>query len=292
MIFISYRREDSKSITGQIYDRLVAHFGAKSVFKDVDSIPLGVDFRRALQRAVGQCAIVVVVIGDSWLQCKDDFGRRRLDQADDFVRLEIETALQRNIPVIPLLVGHAPIPNAMQLPKSLQDLSFRNGLQIRSTTDFDEDIRQLIRYCKKTMSARSAGEPNIQSRSTKSPGLSTSEPDGNRAADDRPRAPRTEKLPNSGLGIISMIIGVAVGVLALMNLLVAALLAQQGVSYLAASVIGVIGLTLNLVGAGFGLVGLMRSNQKKQFAIAGLSINGLLFVGTILLFCCGGLAMK
>ena len=93
-IFISYRREDSIGIAGRIYDRLCLKFGRESVFMDVDAIPLGVDFRQHLTDAVGQCDILLAVIGERWLTIADH-GHRRLDNPADFVRIEIETALQR-----------------------------------------------------------------------------------------------------------------------------------------------------------------------------------------------------
>src|SRR5262245_35720658 len=103
-LFISYRREDSQHITGRIYDRLVQEFGQPNVFKDVDSIPLGSDFRQVLNEAVSQCDALVAVIGESWLQVPDRAGKKRLDSKNDFIRVEIEAALERGIPVIPVVV--------------------------------------------------------------------------------------------------------------------------------------------------------------------------------------------
>src|SRR5436305_2110625 len=103
-LFISYRRDDSIGITGRIYDRLQAHFGPRSIFMDVDSIPLGVDFRQHLNEAVSQCDALIAIIGERWLEIRLH-GLRRLDDPSDFVRIEIEAALTRNIPVIPILLG-------------------------------------------------------------------------------------------------------------------------------------------------------------------------------------------
>ncbi len=93
-IFLSYRRADSADITGRIDDRLLIAFGRKSVFKDVDSIPLGSDFRKHLASAVSKCDVLLVVIGKDWLSAPDESGSRRLDNDADYVRIEIETALQ------------------------------------------------------------------------------------------------------------------------------------------------------------------------------------------------------
>src|SRR4051794_34079483 len=124
-IFICYRREDSAHQAGRLYEHLAFHFGPEDVFKDVDSIPPGRDFRKVLAERVGQCDVVLVLVGDQWLSAASPNGERRLDDAADFVRIEIETALRRDIPVIPLLVGRTQIPSAEMLPPSLQDFAYR-----------------------------------------------------------------------------------------------------------------------------------------------------------------------
>jgi len=143
IIFVSYRRQDSADVTGRIYDRLVQHFDKAHVFKDVDSIPLGVDFREHLGGVVGKCDVLLAVVGNEWLAA-DSTGRRRVDDTKDFVRIEIEAALERNIPVIPLLVRGASVPDENDLPASLAPLSFRNGIAVRSDPDFHRDMDRLI----------------------------------------------------------------------------------------------------------------------------------------------------
>ena len=143
-IFLSYRRDDSADVVGRIYDRLVQRFGDGQVFKDVDSIGLGVDFRQHLREAVGACAVQLVVIGPAWLNATDAAGRRRLDNERDSVRLEVEAALQRNIPVIPVLVRSASVPSEEQLPATLAAVAYRNGLDVRSDPDFHHDMDRLI----------------------------------------------------------------------------------------------------------------------------------------------------
>ncbi len=103
-VFISYRREDAPDVTGRINDRLRQRFGEGSIFTDVDKVPLGVDFRAHLDEKLSQCKVLLAVIGRKWLAIEDDEGRKRLRAPEDFVRIEIESALQRGIPVIPLLV--------------------------------------------------------------------------------------------------------------------------------------------------------------------------------------------
>ena len=143
-ILISYRREDSADVTGRIYDRLIQQFGRETVFKDVDSIPLGVDFRIYLDEQVAKCEVFLAVIGRDWMKNMGSTGKTRLDDPRDFVRIEIESALKRQIPVIPVLVSGATIPPAKRLPLSIQDLSYRNGIAVRADPDFHRDMDRLI----------------------------------------------------------------------------------------------------------------------------------------------------
>lgn len=144
-IFISYRRDDSADAAGRIYDRLLGQFNKEEVFKDVDSIPKGQDFREVLGNAVRQCKIVLVVIGRAWLSAKDETGQRRLDRSDDFVRIEVESALTHARYVIPVLVQHARMPAPSELPPCLEQLAFRNGSMVRPDPDFHRDMDCLLR---------------------------------------------------------------------------------------------------------------------------------------------------
>ncbi|MEO1401527.1 MAG: toll/interleukin-1 receptor domain-containing protein [Cyanobacteria bacterium J06635_1] len=143
-IFISYRRSDSISEAGRIYDSLSAHFGQECVFKDVFDIPYGVDFVEHLDRAVSQCQILVAVIGNSWVDITNAEGKRRLDDPEDFVRIEIASALNRNILVIPLLVNDAIMPSTRQLPDDLVSLARRNAAQVRHDPDYHDDMNRVI----------------------------------------------------------------------------------------------------------------------------------------------------
>jgi hypothetical protein len=144
-IFVSYRRADSITITGRIYDRLVDAFGEQYIFKDVDDIPVGVDFRAVLNREVSSADVLLVIIGKEWVSTKDDNGRRRLDDANDFVRIEVEHGLSRKaMLVIPVLVNGAGVPSAADLPPSLHELAFRNAAVIRDDPDFRRDMTRLI----------------------------------------------------------------------------------------------------------------------------------------------------
>jgi hypothetical protein len=144
-VFISYRRDDSADITGRIYDRLIQHFSRDTVFKDVDSIPLGIDFRQHLENALSQCRVLLAVVGSDWAGSETADGKRRIDDPRDHLRLELEIALSRNIPVIPVLVRRASIPAEDQLPPSLRSLAYRNGIQVRPDPDFHGDMDRLIK---------------------------------------------------------------------------------------------------------------------------------------------------
>src|SRR5829696_2112441 len=149
-IFISYRREETAYPAGWLYDRLAERFGSGQVFKDVDSIQLGDDFVEVITRAVGSCDVLLALIGDQWLTITDQHGRRRLDDPDDFVRLEIEAALTRNVRVIPILVEGARLPRADELPPSLARLVRRQALEL-SPARFDFDTSRLLKVLDKTL---------------------------------------------------------------------------------------------------------------------------------------------
>jgi formylglycine-generating enzyme required for sulfatase activity len=145
-IFISYRRADSRAYAERIHDQLVLRFGKAQVFQDVDNqIPPGLDFRDFLTDRVALCDVFLVVIGRGWSSIADPKGSRRLDDPHDFVRIEIETALARNIPVIPVLVDGSTIPTKEELPESLQKLAYRQASHVRPNPDFHQDIERLLR---------------------------------------------------------------------------------------------------------------------------------------------------
>ena len=149
-VFISYRREETAYPAGWLYDRLDERFGDAQVFKDVDSIPLGDDFVAAITTAVGSCDVLLALIGDKWLTITDERGRRRLDDPHDFVRLEIEAALARNVRVIPVLVDGARMPRADELPDSLAGLVRRQALEL-SPSRFDSDTNRLAKVLATTL---------------------------------------------------------------------------------------------------------------------------------------------
>lgn len=144
-IFISYRRADSAGYAGRIYDRLAGHFGENAIFMDVDTIEGGSDFIKVLEDAVQSCDVLIALIGKQWLTIKDKDGKSRLDNPEDFVRIEIATALKRNIRVIPVLVDGVDMPQSIELPENLKALARRNALQVDHHS-FNPDVYRLIEH--------------------------------------------------------------------------------------------------------------------------------------------------
>jgi formylglycine-generating enzyme required for sulfatase activity len=138
-IFISYRRQDSQYVTDNIYEHMVRHFGRDDVFLDVGSIPFGVDFREHLHDQIAAHDVVLVMIGPDWARIMAE----RTDQPNDFVRIEIENALNLDKLVIPVLVKDAQMPDFSTLPESIQDLQWRNMAEIQRQPRLEEDCNRL-----------------------------------------------------------------------------------------------------------------------------------------------------
>jgi hypothetical protein len=159
-IFISYRRADSADVCKQLYQRLALHFGQEAIFMDVDDIPPGADFRAHIDAILARCAIVLVVIGPDWIHVAGENGKRRLDDPDDLVRIEVEKALAYDTIVIPLLVKGASFPKALDLPSSLLPLTNLNGARLRSAglnplrDRFSIDIQRLVQKVDEHISSR------------------------------------------------------------------------------------------------------------------------------------------
>ena len=143
-IFLSYRRSDSAYVAASLSEKLQQHFGKESVFFDIDTIPLGVDFREYIGNAVGQCDVLLAIIGEQWVRAVDDKGNRRIDNPSDFVRIEIESALKRDIPVIPVLVDEVKMPSADDLPASIQSIVYRNATELRAGRDLHQHMELLV----------------------------------------------------------------------------------------------------------------------------------------------------
>lgn len=162
-IFISYRRQDSAYPAGWLYDRLAERFGPEQIFKDVDSIELGDDFVETITNAVGSCDILLALIGKEWLDAADSEGSRRLNDPDDFVRLEIEAALSRKVLLIPILVEGALMPRGDQLPPSIAPMVRRQALEL-SPNRFRADTERLLEVMERTLADikdEQPGEPAV-----------------------------------------------------------------------------------------------------------------------------------
>ncbi len=143
-IVISYRREDTGLMVGRICDRLRDHYGVDQVMMDIDSIPLGLDFRKHLRETLDRCDTMLAVIGPSWAAL-DERGQSRLADETDWVRIEIETALAKDIPVIPVLINEARMPKPRDLPDMMRDLAFRQATEVDMRRDFHSHMDRLIR---------------------------------------------------------------------------------------------------------------------------------------------------
>jgi TIR domain len=158
-VFISYRRDESAGYAGRIADRFEEYFGEDKVFRDIDSLELGLDFSEAIERALESSEVLVAVIGKNWLTATDAAGQRRLENPDDFVRVEIATALKRNMRVIPVLVQGASMPDTDELPEDLAPLTRRNAFELHDT-GWSDDIRRLITVIERVIKGPSVATPD------------------------------------------------------------------------------------------------------------------------------------
>jgi hypothetical protein len=154
-VFLSYRRDDSSGHAGRLNDALVQRFGPESVFQDVAAIGPGQDFTDSIQRALEDCDAALVVIGPNWLAAGGSADQSRLEDPDDYVRLELTTALSRDIPVVPVLVEGANLPTATQLPDVIAPIAQRQAVVLDDAT-WHQDVEGLVRSLR--------GEPAVPVR--------------------------------------------------------------------------------------------------------------------------------
>jgi TIR domain len=158
-IFLAYRRGDADFISSTLFDRLIRELGEESVFRDFTSIPIGVDFRESIERAVLEAEIFILVI---WPQ----FNREnKLNNEGDFIRYEAELALQHGIPIIPVLVGGATFPNEHEMPSSLQEIRYRQAVAIPSGSAFDAALASLTESIKQFTKTKRFNPPDIRTPS-------------------------------------------------------------------------------------------------------------------------------
>jgi TIR domain len=223
-IFLNYRREDAADAAGRIFDALATHFGDGHVFMDIDTIEPGVDFEAVVNEAVGTCDVLLAVIGRQWLTVTDRRGRRRLEKPDDYVRMELQAALARDVRVIPVLVQGVEMPGSDELPDALQTLARRNALEV-SPTRWRYDISRLTTALERIADTAS-GQP-VGAETAEPAAREPVEEDGEHVQASPRAAPpappdRNRRDPRSGrsrnlmplilLGIIA-VVGIAVGVI-------------------------------------------------------------------------------
>jgi len=158
-ILISYRRSDSAAIVGRIYDRLIARYGSDALFRDIDDIPAGEDFRDHVNDTLRQTDIVLAVIGPHW--CAVAGARERIRETDDPVRVEIESALAAGIHLVPVLVDGATMPSATELPEALRPFAFANALTVSSGLDFHQHADRLIASLDRILGPKAPAAPAV-----------------------------------------------------------------------------------------------------------------------------------
>ena len=171
-IFISYRRDDSRHAAGRLVDRLAQTFSRDQLFMDVDAIEPGHDFVSIIKEKIAACNVMLAVIGPQWLDARDEKGNRRLDNESDFVRVEIEAALKRDVRVIPVLVDGAQMPRQESLPEGLQPLVRRNAVRLAHER-FGGDTDDLVQTLRRVVGARPSAWNFLRRRSGNKNGRST-----------------------------------------------------------------------------------------------------------------------
>jgi TIR domain len=187
-IFVNYRRSDSGGEAGRLFDDLTLRFSPGSVFMDVTAIEPGRDFRKAIDQSVATCSVLLALIGQEWLDLRDSQGGRRLDDANDFVRIELASALRRDIPVVPVLVRGAKMPHVEQLPDDLKELAYRNAVELTHAR-WKSDVQVLVESLRPYLDVRDE-DPAVAHRDDrgKEPGGPVEEVSGVHEAGSRSNA--------------------------------------------------------------------------------------------------------
>lgn len=199
-IFISYRRDDTEGEAGRLFDDLVRAFGEDCVFMDVAGINPGTDFRKAIDDNVSSCGVLLAVLGPRWASVENTSGQRRLEDPNDFVRLEVASALARNIAVIPVLVHDAKMPHPDQLPEGLKDLAYRNSVEITHAR-WNSDVQLLTKALRQyvTSSSYTNTEPVHATVAVQLPAPTTPAPE--------PAAPKNSRTPLiAGLSVAAVLL--------------------------------------------------------------------------------------
>jgi hypothetical protein len=189
-IAISYRRADSEAMTGRIFDRLIAHYGKEAIFRDIDDIPPGIDFRVHINQTLLKTHILLAIVGPQWVGTSSDGSADRIQEETDPVRVEVETALRRRVPLIPILIGATKMPSSDQLPPGLKDFAFRNAVKVDTGQDFDYHMDRLIRSMDAILEQEPKSPPSRETKPPAAPKSSTP------ARQPEPEAPRKKDTGN------------------------------------------------------------------------------------------------
>jgi hypothetical protein len=225
-IFVSYRRDDSRHAAGRLLDRLRQIFNPHQLFMDVDNVAPGLDFVMVLTEQVAACDVMLVVIGPNWLDARDEKGKRRLDNSDDFVRIEVQAALERNVRVIPVLVDGAAIPSEHILPEPLRPLARRQSVRLtheRFGSEADSLARSLREVVQPAGSDGGAPAPAVtpgRREGRQAPTFASSTERPARAANEvrelsegAPPGSTTTAMPRAlGLGVVGLMVGFGLSV--------------------------------------------------------------------------------
>jgi hypothetical protein len=197
-IVISYRREDTRWIVGRIFDRLVEHYGHNNIFMDIDAVPLGSDYRDQIRSTLQRSDILLAVIGPQWLAVQKETGQPRLSDESDWVRIEIEAALGKKIPVIPVLIDRARLPKPTELPEALREFAYRQAADVDTGVDFQSHMDRLIRSMDQLLE-RDGDATKLSARPKSSP----TERDSSRSALGLLNNSNLDTAPNTAVGDIS-----------------------------------------------------------------------------------------
>jgi hypothetical protein len=157
-IFLSYRREDAAGATGRLADKLSERFATEEVFQDVHAIQAGENFEEVILDAVRTATVVLVIIGPRWLDLRTPNGTRRIDDPQDFVRREIETAHRAGVVIVPVLVEGAKMVSVTDLPPSLKPFGLRQAFEL-SDTRWQFDCSRLLGQLQDAMGIEPADPP-------------------------------------------------------------------------------------------------------------------------------------
>lgn len=172
-------------MTGRIFDRLCAHYGKDAVFMDIDKIPAGIDFRQYLSNTLLKAQVVLAIVGHKWHGGGGKGAADRIQDENDPVRIEVETALYGGVPIIPVLIGHRKMPSAAQMPDKLKEFVYLNAVTVDPGLDFDHHMQRLIRAIDGTLASKAKSADGARRR--QDTGTYARAPDGRLTTKERER---------------------------------------------------------------------------------------------------------